>query len=106
MDPSFSFNAIVEETSQIGRRRRRIVRVVAVSMSAMMADSMGRCAACHAVYVQDMYVVPATRPLLCCQHLLVSDMDVRVAHPSQNIWITVAILLLLCLCRYVAGDCV
>ena len=71
-----------------------------------MADSTGRCAAYHVVYVQDMYVVPATRPLLCCQYLVVSKVYGKDTHPSQNMWITVAIFLLLCLSLYVAVDCV
>jgi len=39
----------------------------------MMAASTGRCAAYQVVYVQDMYVVPVTRPLLCCQYLVFSE---------------------------------
>ena len=73
MDPLFSFVVIDTETSQVGEKRRRIVRVVAMSVSAMMAASTGRCAAYQVVYVQDMYVVPVTRPLLCCQYLVFSE---------------------------------
>jgi len=54
MDPLFSFDVIDVETSQKGRKQRLMVRAVAISMSAMMADSTGRCAAYHVVYVQDM----------------------------------------------------
>jgi len=106
MDPMFSVDVIDDDTSQVGRKRRRMVRVVAISMSAMMADSIGRCAAYHVVYVQEIYVVPATRPLLCCQYLVASKVFRKNTHPSQNMWITVAIFLLLCLCLYVAVDCV
>jgi len=85
MDPLFSFDVIDDETSQVVRKRRRMVRVVAISVSAITADSTGRCAACHVVYVQEMYVVPATRPLLCCQYLVVSKVYGKDTHPSQNI---------------------
>jgi len=54
MDPLFSFDVIDVETSQKGGKRRLMVRAVAISMSAMTADSTGRCAAYHVVYVQDM----------------------------------------------------
>jgi len=67
----FSLDVVDDETGQVGSRRRRVVRAVAVRRSAMMADSIGRWAAYHVLYVQEIYVVPAIRPLLCCQYLLV-----------------------------------